>query len=300
MGTVEPKEEEPVSDEETRQRREPWTALRNFITKRRRQLGGHSGGHAGMIAPALLALGGLGLVAAFLVFTSPGETIDNVANINVMVDAPPGAIANTNASAEARITRTGGANATLEVFFVCEAAATLTIEISSGEASRIDYAPESPGPRLSNSLIPNPTLSRVDEGLKISGQCGESKPVNVPISVTFPARTVAAPLERGRYAFGLDLFIGNLSNLLATNSHSIGLVTPEGALLTEAFDAQGRTFNRATWEAQAQYGLPAYGTYSVPAEVAQARWWENIILLLLGAGVGIALEAVLRRARPQP
>jgi len=253
-----------------------------------------------MIAPALLALGGLGLVAAFLVFTSPGETIDNVANINVMVDAPPGAIANTNASAEARITRTGGANATLEVFFVCEAAATLTIEISSGEASRIDYAPESPGPRLSNSLIPNPTLSRVDEGLKISGQCGESKPVNVPISVTFPARTVAAPLERGRYAFGLDLFIGNLSNLLATNSHSIGLVTPEGALLTEAFDAQGRTFNRATWEAQAQYGLPAYGTYSVPAEVAQARWWENIILLLLGAGVGIALEAVLRRARPQP
>lgn len=54
MGTVEPKEEEPVSDEETRQRREPWTALRNFITKRRRQLGGHSGGHAGM-APGVTA-----------------------------------------------------------------------------------------------------------------------------------------------------------------------------------------------------------------------------------------------------
>lgn len=297
MGTVDPKDEGQMPDGDTRETRDPWGGFVSHISRRRQQFGDRFGRRSGTLAPALLALGGLGLVALFLEFTSPGQTIDDVANLNVTVDAPPGSIATANAYLEVRLNKEGGASATVEVFFVCEASANLTIEISSSEASRINYSPESPGPRLSNSLMSSPTLKAAPEGLKVSGGCGKNKPVNVPITVEFPARTVAVPLERGKYAFGIDLFIGNFSNSLSKNGYSIGLVTPEGALLTEAFDAQARTFNRATWEATSQYSLPAYGTYGMPAQVAQARLWENVILLLLGAMVGIALEAALRRAR---
>lgn len=297
MGSADPEDEKPMPDAATRKPRDPWGAFGSHTSRRRQQFGDRFGRRSGALAPALLALGGLGLVALFLEVTSPGRSIDDVANINVTVDAPPGSISTANAYLEARLTEDGGASATVEVFFVCEAAATPTIEISSSEASRINYSPESPGPRLSNSLMSSPTLNTEPEGLKISGACGKNKPVNVPITVELPARTVAVPLERGKYAFGIDLSIGNFSNSLSANGYSIGVVTPDGALLTEAFDAQTRTFNRATWEASSPYSLPGYGTYAMPEQVAQARLWENVILLLLGAMVGIALEAALRRAR---
>ncbi|HEY9410902.1 MAG TPA: hypothetical protein VIP77_15075, partial [Jiangellaceae bacterium] len=79
--------------------------------------------------PALLALGGLGLAVWFLAFTSPGRAPADVANLNVSVDAPTGAITTANASTEARLTANGGAAVTVEVYFVCQASATPTIEL---------------------------------------------------------------------------------------------------------------------------------------------------------------------------
>ena len=291
MGSADNKDErqDPKSDNDGL--RGPWARLNGFG----RRFGARVGRNAGTLVPALLALGGLGLAVWFLAFTSPGRAPADVANLNVSVDAPTGAITTANASTEARLTANGGAAVTVEVYFVCQASATPTIELISREARRVDYSPESPGPRLEDSLLSSPVIHRVDNGIQVSGPCVENNPINVPFSVEFPAGTVAAPLERGRYAFGMDLFIANLSNVIAENSYAIGIVTPDGALLTEAFDAQGRTFNRATWEAESGFSRPAYGTYSMPEEVAEARLWENVILLLLGAVVGIALEAVLRR-----
>jgi hypothetical protein len=204
-----------------------------------------------------------------------------------------------NTLVEARMASDGGADVAVEVSFVCQTAATLTITLSSREAGLLDYSPESPGVRLSGSLLSSPTVRRVEDGLEVVGTCGQNDPVNVPLTVQFPAGTVAVPLERGRYAFGMDVFIANLSNVLATNSYSIGVVTPDGGLLTEAFDAQTRTFNRATWETQSEFSLATYGTYAMPGEVARARWWENVMLLLLGALAGIGVETALRRLRPK-
>ena len=245
----------------------------------------------------MLALAGLALVVWFLAITSPGRSIADVANLYVTVDAPSGSVTTANALVDARLTKDGGATATVEVYFVCQSSATATIELSSLEARRVEYSAESPGPRPSDSLLSSPTVSQVDHGIQVSGECGQASPVNVPLSVEFPAGTVAAPLERGRYAFGLDLFIANQSNILSSNSYAIGVATPDGALLAEAFDATARTFNRATWETESEFGLPAYGIYTVPEQVARARWWENVILLLLGAWVGIAVEMALRRLR---
>lgn len=277
--------------------RPPQGRMKRLFATWGRPLRVNPGLRGGTMGPVVLALAGLGLVAGFLAITSPGNSITDVANLNVTVDAPPGAVTSANASVEAHLTRDGGASVAVEVYFVCQASATTTIELSSLEARRVEYAPESPGPRLSDSLLSSPTVNRVDHGIQVSGECGRASAVNIPLSVEFPAGTVAAQLESGRYAFGLDLFIANQSNVLGSNSHAIGLQTPEGALLTDAFDATSRTFNRATWAAESEFGLPAYGTYSVPEQVARARWWENVILLLLGAGVGIAVEAALRRLR---
>lgn len=85
--------------------------------------------------------------------------------------------------------------------------------------------------------------------------------------------------------------------MLTRPSYAMVLQPPSGALLEDAFGSAERSFNHATWEADDELDLTAYGMYTVPREVSRALWWDNAILLILGAIVGIALEAVLSRTR---
>jgi hypothetical protein len=299
MGTAGGLDDEPASRGIAHLLRGVIGTLKRCTNWCRQRIGERLGRHSRLLGTAAFALFGLVLVGWFLISTYPRQMIVDVANLNVTIKAPPGSVPTANAMSEVHLAPDGGAAATVEVYFVCLEATTLTIELASKEAHRVDYSPESPGVRLSNSQLSQPSVNRVDDGVQVSGPCGQNAPVNLPFSVEFPAGTVATPLERGRYAFGIDLFIGNQSAVLSSNSLSIGLRTPKGALLSEAFDAQSRTFNRATWQATTEFNLPAYGTYTVPEQVAQARWWENAVLLLLGAVVGLAVEAGLRRVRPE-
>lgn len=260
------------------------------------RLAGHLHGRAHRLVPAAIGLVALGFVAWFMISTAPRATPEKTATVGIRLVAPADTVSNLTVFADASLTTDGGASVDVNAYFLCSAAAEVAVHLTSQEASALDYAPVTTGEILDDPLA-DVMVTPQDDGLQVVGGCSELQPVDVRFEVDYPAGSVSVPLARGSYAFGLDLFAWSEADVLTRPSYAMVLQPPSGALLEDAFGSAERSFNHATWEADDELDLTAYGMYTVPREVSRALWWDNAILLILGAIVGIALEAVLSRTR---
>lgn len=253
-------------------------------------------GRAHVLVPATIGLVALGFVAWFMISTAPRDTPEKTATMGIRLAAPTDSVSGLTVFANTSLTADGGANVDVNASFMCSTATTVTVHLVSREAETVTYAPSSTGV-LPDDTLTDASVTSEEDGLQVAGQCSELQPIDVRFDVDFAAGTVSLPLARGTYAFGIDLFAWSEADLLTDPSYAMVLQPPAGALLEDAFGSNERSFNHATWEADDELDLTAYGMYTVPREVSRALWWDNAILLILGAIVGIGLEAAISRSR---